>query len=103
MTTDLWGQLIVAVEPVANPTKRSRKTTPRGYAAQPGSGPAGKTCKTCAHYCHRAGGKYRKCGLVRARWTSGPGTDILARSPACHFYQPNTQISHAPQTHEKQN
>lgn len=86
-TTDLWGQPLVAVEPVACPTKRRHKTTPRGYAAAPGTGPEGKTCKQCAHYCHRENGKYRKCGLVAARWTCGPGTDILARSPACAFFQ----------------
>lgn len=86
-TTDLWGAPIVAVEPVAFPTRPRHKTTPRGYAAAPGSGPAGETCRTCAHYCHRESGKYRKCGLVEARWTRGPGTDILARAPACEMWK----------------
>lgn len=53
------------------------------YAALPGTGPAGETCGSCEH-CHRAwNGRYRKCALLRNRWTGGPGTDIKARSPAC--------------------
>lgn len=88
---DLFGDDIPpdVVEPVANPTKKRRKTTPKGYAAPPGGGPKGETCKTCEHYC-RVGGHskaYRKCGLVRARWTNGPGTDILAKSPACAMWK----------------
>lgn len=90
MNTDLWGEPIVAVEPVANPTRR-RKTTTRGYAAAPGSGPAGKECRGCAHFMHACGVKYRKCGLVRARWTRGPGTDIRAHAPACDFFEERTR------------
>jgi len=57
-----------------------------GYAAAPGSGPQGETCKSCAHYTHndwRTARAFRKCALMRAVWTHGPGTDILASSPAC--------------------
>lgn len=53
----------------------------RGYAAPPGTGPAGETCGSCEHIVR--GRKYRKCELIRAKWTHGPGTDILARAPAC--------------------
>jgi hypothetical protein len=61
---------------------------PRGYAAMPGTGPEGKTCRDCAHYCRRpnVAGNYSKCGLNYARWTGGRGSDILARSPACHRF-----------------
>jgi len=55
-----------------------------GYAAPPGTGPAGETCKTCAHITHKRMAKaYIKCGLMMAVWTGGPGTDIKAGSPAC--------------------
>lgn len=53
------------------------------YAAPPGTGPAGETCGSCRHICRHPSGRYRKCGVVRALWTHGPGTDIKARSPAC--------------------
>lgn len=68
---------------------------PRGYAAPPGTGPAGETCKTCKHYTHRHwGGTYRKCMLNRAKWTRGPGTDIRAGSPACSKWEaePETAV-----------
>jgi len=62
---------------------------PRGYAAMPGSGPQGKTCRDCTHYT-RAGSGYRrfpKCGLARAKWTGSRGSDILARAPACRRFE----------------
>lgn len=66
-----------------------------GYAAPPGTGPAGETCKTCANYTHRdnVAGSYRKCWLMRDVWTGGPGTDILARSPACSRWEARDQIN----------
>jgi hypothetical protein len=62
----------------------------RGHAGSPGSGPEGKTCRSCAHYTHQGNvqGSYPKCGLVRASWTRGPGTDIRARDPACDKWEP---------------
>lgn len=84
---DLFGAPILSPEPVANSDKR-KPTKPNGYAAPPGTGPAGETCKTCEHYSGRRLSKiYRKCGLVRERWTGGPGTDIFARSPACRYWE----------------
>lgn len=60
----------------------------RGHAAPPGTGPAGETCKTCQHYAHvQHASSYRKCGLMRARWTGGPGTDIRAGDPACSKWE----------------
>ena len=54
------------------------------YAAEPGTGPAGETCGSCAHlHRNRQAKVYLKCGLTRARWTGGFGTDVKARSPAC--------------------
>jgi hypothetical protein len=71
---------------------KSRASTFKGYAAPPGTGPAGETCKTCAHYTHSRnsegrGRKFPKCGLMRRLWTHGPGTDIKASSPACRKWE----------------
>lgn len=64
---------------------KSKKT---GHAWQPGTGPAGETCKTCEHYTIKYMAKtYRKCGLMQAKWTSGPGTDIRAGDPACKKWE----------------
>lgn len=79
---DLLGDVITAVngkEPNRKPTVR------KGYAAIPGTGPAGETCKTCTHAvgtgnCSKV---YHKCYLMKAHWTGGQGTDILLKSPAC--------------------
>ncbi len=82
MALDLFGDEVRP--PLHPPTgKGSRKT---GYAATPGSGPAGKNCKQCEHYfitSMQTAKAYRKCGLMRAAWTHGPGTDIKASAPAC--------------------
>ena len=62
-----------------------QKHRPKGYAAEPGTGPEKETCKTCAH-CHGmwAGKrKIHKCLLRRAGWTASVRTDIILRSPAC--------------------
>jgi hypothetical protein len=62
-----------------------------GYAASPGSGPAGETCKTCKHLCRSTYNRtYLKCGVIRHRWTRGPGTDIRAKSPACRIWEGKT-------------
>ena len=34
---------------------------------------------------------YRKCLLMRAHWTHGPGTDIKASYPACKHWEPQAQ------------
>ncbi|AOJ09646.1 hypothetical protein [Burkholderia mayonis] len=82
--TDLFGEKIVERISEARPGRKP--TQPKGYAALPGTGPAGETCKTCAH--RRSTGNsharvYWKCGLMQHHWTGGPGTDIRMRSPAC--------------------
>lgn len=80
-------------DPNAKPSKAKRRpTVRRGYAWTPGTGPAGETCGTC---CHRAlrKGKYYKCDLVAVNWTGGYGTDILLRSLACRFWEPEASRS----------
>lgn len=76
--TDLFGQLLTA------PKKQGQ----RGYAARPGGGPAGKTCRQCSNYCRVQGGARRwpKCLLMRHAWTHGSGSDIKAGAPACELF-----------------
>lgn len=66
----------------------------RGHAANPGSGPKGETCKTCAH-CVRTqspgGSTFFKCGLMRDHWTHGGGTDIRANDPACKEWKERSE------------
>ena len=66
-----------------SPLPRRRR---RGHAAMPGGGPKGETCGTCAHLVRRRLAKtYLKCDLIR--WTSGPGTDVRAKDPACSRWE----------------
>ena len=78
---DLFGQPLPAA-----PVKVAGQA--KGYARPPGSGPAGQTCGTCRHAWRI--GTYRKafhkCEIIRHRWTHGPGTDILLKSPACSMW-----------------
>ena len=87
---DLFG---LAAGPMLTPQQRKKMRnmaalTPKGYAAVPGTGPAGETCKTCRHHTHvERAKKYQKCALMRRLWTGGPGTDIKASSPACKRWE----------------
>lgn len=73
---DLFGEVII--EPAHS----------HGYAANPGTGPAGETCRTCKYYARLVYSKtYRKCAKVHRRWTRGSATDILAGAPACHHWE----------------
>jgi len=65
------------------PPVRHIKHPVGGYAARPGTGPRGETCKgcACAYQSHGGNRSYWKCSLVVP--TSGPGTDIRLKSPAC--------------------
>lgn len=67
---------------------RKASEIPRGYAAPPGTGAAGETCRSCRHYSGVEHAKiYRKCELMRASWTGGAKTDIRAGSPACKRWE----------------
>jgi len=71
---------------------RSKTDGLKGYAARPGTGPVGETCRSCTHYTHQRNSKgrgaaYPKCGLMRALWSHGPGTDIRAKSLACEKWE----------------
>jgi DNA-binding NarL/FixJ family response regulator len=79
--TSLFGEEI-ADEP-------SKRKIDKAHPALPGTGPAGETCRTCAHYCrvNYHGKRWRKCGLLRDHWTHGPATDIRAADPACRLWK----------------
>ncbi len=68
---------------------KRKEPTPSGYAARPGTGPEGETCRTCKHLVRRHYARvYLKCGLTEAAWTGGRKTDVLARSPSCAKWEP---------------
>lgn len=59
-----------------------------GYAAKPGTGPAGETCKTCQHCVpHKYAKTFYKCKLMKAGWTHSIKTDIKLKSPACSKWE----------------
>lgn len=93
--TDLFGNPIIPDGPAMTPAERRKLTrrepVPKGYAAEPGTGPEGETCRTCKHHAIMQYAKsYHKCELRRATWTGGRGTDILVRSPACKMWEPGS-------------
>jgi hypothetical protein len=78
-------------ETVTVPLRGKHYVQPKGYAAPPGTGPAGETCKTCQHLVYNQMAKsYPKCDLNRARWTGGRGSDILVKAPACRLWEKST-------------
>lgn len=91
---DLLGYPIPLPDPALASHVPYNKDTPRGYAAKPGSGPAGETCRTCQHSCpiRHHDRNYWKCAHLRPNWTHGPGTDIRLKSPACTYWQQYTDF-----------
>jgi hypothetical protein len=88
---DLRGNEI-SVEEARSMLARDRKRRPtpkaRGYAAMPGTGPAGETCRSCKHLHRKSRSKtYLKCALMRQFWTGGTGSDVRASSPACRQWE----------------
>lgn len=85
---DMFGNE-VTVEDARRLLKAKAKPQKRGYAAPPGTGPVGETCRSCISYRSVNGGSksFTKCELMRAAWTHGYGTDILARAPACREWK----------------
>lgn len=80
--------------PMCGPMRSPRAD---GYAAEPGTGPAGETCGSCAH-CRgrhftrcRPGArprKFYKCAANMTEWTNSRDSDVLVHSPACRFWTP---------------
>lgn len=58
------------------------------YAARPGTGPDGESCRTCRNLdCNVRSRRHYKCGLVN--WTNGRATDINIHTPACERWEAN--------------
>lgn len=72
-------------ESVKVPVRGKHYVKPSGYMYHPGTGPEGETCGSCKHDVRFR--RYHKCGLARRVWTHGRGSDILARSPACKYWE----------------
>jgi len=88
MLKDIFGNDVDPDAPMTTARKKPRREVPKGYYAAPGSGPAGETCKTCAHVARvRFSKTYIKCDRIRARWTGSYGTDIRLKSPACSGWE----------------
>ena len=86
--SNMFGNPIIPDGPALTLNERRklkrRDPLPAGYAALPGTGPAGETCGTCRHHAIvQHSNRYHKCGLMRQKWTGGVKTDIRVRSPAC--------------------
>jgi hypothetical protein len=81
-------QLLIFPEFTSPP---ERPLNRRCTAGRCGDGPAGETCGTCKHIVrvHHNNGKYLKCGLAKAGWTHGAGSDIKARWAACEKWEKN--------------
>lgn len=91
---DLLGHEVSEKEFAMTPAEKRRKySQPRGYAAPPGTGPKGETCRTCAFACgHRHNAKtYYKCDLIKP--TNGAGTDIRLKSPACSRWKKEEPVN----------
>lgn len=86
---DLFGNEIEVSEFARTPGDKNRKyRNARGYAAPPGSGPAGETCASCIHSYlhHRSGSKnWYKCNLVKP--TKGAATDLRLKWDACSRFE----------------
>ncbi len=76
---DLFGEQIVSGDVVRQ----------RGHAAQPGTGPAGETCRTCLHYWSIEHGTttVRKCHLMRDHWHCGSAAEIRAKDAAYRLWE----------------
>ena len=87
-TVNLFGEVVpIPVLQVTGKPKRSNEA--KGYPAPKGSGPQGETCRSCQHAtCVPAYSKnYWKCGLLRASWTKGLGSDIRLKAAACRHWE----------------
>lgn len=85
---DLFGNELTEAQAVALVRRKSKTPQRRGYAAMPGTGPKGETCKTCRHNAVISMSKtFHKCLLMKAHWTGGYGTDILVKAPACRRWE----------------
>lgn len=80
---------LFALEPTEPKAPGKRTYAARGFAARPGSGPAGETCRSCDHSTRVQAGNHVvwKCALGRASWTKSPKTDIRINAEACELWE----------------
>lgn len=58
-----------------------------GYAAAPGTGPAGETCRSCRHVYERTTARtFWKCAVSSCQSKTKKG-DVALRSPACSKWE----------------
>lgn len=77
--TTIGGEVVTAQQ------RGKHYIKPRGYFFHPGTGPVEETCGSCEHCADFR--RWKKCRLNSGRWTGGRGTDILAGSPACKYWE----------------
>lgn len=82
---DLFGEEVVLI---GKPSLKGVKRV-TGYAAPPGTGPAGETCGTCRHIRRErnySGNKrWAKCAI--GYQSSCDASDIKVRAPACKLWE----------------
>lgn len=85
---DLFGADIADPKPrFARTGKRKKDYTPKGYSAQPGTGPKGEVCKGCKHFV-RLGyhdKTYFKC-LLSAKKTPLPPAQAIKSAPRVRYH-----------------
>ena len=68
---DLFG-VEIPDAPLPKGERPKHKTLPAGYAAPPGTGPYGETCKTCCHAtANQMAKNYWKCAKIHGQETKG--------------------------------
>lgn len=80
------ASLFGGIEPARHySAPRQISPKPAGYAAPPGTGPAGETCGSCVNCRVRTGAvrRFYKCALMVSAWTHVRDSDVLLKSPAC--------------------
>lgn len=58
-----------------------------GYAAQPGTGPDGETCRTCRNICGVRGNEYASACRIGRKGPYGARLYISPASPACSKFE----------------
>lgn len=86
---DLFGnEVLEPIDKLKGNTDKHKYRKARGWAAQPGSGPEGETCKSCknSYIHHRQNGKnWWKCALLKP--THGAATDLRLKWTACNRWE----------------
>ena len=84
---DLFGEEVKFPLPSPKDSPLKGRKLKTGYAAPPGTGLQGETCRSCnLKVRHSSGNKgWYKCSLVKI--DGHKATDIKLRSPACSYWE----------------